>query len=150
MISMLYGSGIRISELVRMRIRDIDFPSLSVRVVNAKQNKDRITVFSESLAEDLKAIVGGRDGGEFVFLTMNHEPYTRRTVQAVFARAVQGSGIQKHASCHTLRHSFATTLLGNGIDIRAIRDLLGHQSVKTTMIYLHVTEKSARKIKSPL
>jgi site-specific recombinase XerD len=68
----------------------------------------------------------------------------------VFDKAVKASGIQKHASCHTLRHSFATSLLGNGIDIRAIRDLLGHQSVKTTMIYLHVTEKTARRIRSPL
>jgi integrase/recombinase XerD len=150
MISMLYGSGIRISELVRMRIRDLDFPSLTVRIVNAKQNKDRITVFAESLGDALKALVRGRDGMEYVFLTMNGKPYTRRTVQAVFARALRESGIQKRASCHTLRHSFATTLLGNGIDIRAIKDLLGHQSVKTTMIYLHVTEKSARKIRSPL
>jgi integrase/recombinase XerD len=150
MISMLYGSGIRVGELVRLRIRDIDFPSLSFRVVNAKQNKDRITVFSESLVEDLKAIIGGRDGKDFVFVTMQGRPYTRRTIQAIFARAVLTSGIQKHASCHTLRHSFATSLLGNGIDIRAIKDLLGHQSVKTTMIYLHVTEKTARRIKSPL
>jgi integrase/recombinase XerD len=150
MISMLYGSGIRISELVRIRIRDLDFPSLTVRIVNAKQNKDRIAVFSESLAEELKVIVQGRDGKEYVFLTMNRRPYTRRTVQAVFARAFRESGIQKRAPCHTLRHSFATTLLSNGIDIRAIKDLLGHQSVKTTMIYLHVTEKTARKIKSPL
>jgi integrase/recombinase XerD len=150
MISMLYGSGIRIGELVRLRIRDIDFSSLSLRVVNAKHNKDRITVFAESLAEDLRALVRGRDAKEYVFLTMNSRPYNRRTVQAIFARAFQASGIQKHASCHTLRHSFATSLLGNGIDIRAIRDLLGHQSVKTTMIYLHVTEKSARKIRSPL
>jgi integrase/recombinase XerD len=150
MISMLYGSGIRIGELVRLRIGDIDFPSLSIRVVNAKQNRDRITVFAESLVDDLKALVQGRDGGEYLFLTMNHRSYNRRTVQAIFTRAFQASGIQKHASCHTLRHSFATTLLSNGIDIRAIKDLLGHQSVKTTMIYLHVTEKTARKIKSPL
>jgi site-specific recombinase XerD len=150
MISMLYGSGIRVGELVRLRIQDIDFPSLSIRIVNAKQNKDRITVFSESLAEDLKVLVQGRDGKEYVFVTMSSKPYSRRTVQNVFDKAVKASGIQKHASCHTLRHSFATSLLGNGIDIRAIRDLLGHQSVKTTMIYLHVTEKSARKVKSPL
>lgn len=150
MISMLYGSGIRLGELVRLRIRDIDFRTLSFRVVNAKQNKDRITVFSETLAEDLKALVRGRAGHEHVFLTVNGHPYNRRTVQAIFERAFRASGIQKHASCHTLRHSFATSLLGNGIDIRAIRDLLGHQSVKTTMIYLHVTEKTARRIKSPL
>lgn len=150
MISMLYGSGIRIGELVRLRIRDIDFPSLSIRVINAKQNKDRITVFAESLADDLKTLVRGRAAHEHVFLTMSGRPYNRRTVQAIFARAFQESGIQKHASCHTLRHSFATSLLGNGIDIRAIRDLLGHQSVKTTMIYLHVTEKTARTIRSPL
>jgi integrase/recombinase XerD len=93
MISMLYGSGIRVSELVRSRIRDLDFPSLTVRIVNAKQNKDRITVFAESLAEYLKAIVRGRDGNEYVFLTMNRKPYTRRTVQAVFARAFGESGI---------------------------------------------------------
>lgn len=150
MIAMLYGSGIRLGELVRLRIRDIDFRSLSFRVVNAKQNKDRITVFSQSLVDDLSALVRGRGADEYVFLTKNHRPYHRRTVQAIFARAYQASGIQKHASCHTLRHSFATTLLENGIDIRAIKDLLGHQSVKTTMIYLHVTERSARKIRSPL
>jgi site-specific recombinase XerD len=150
MISMLYGSGIRLGELVRLRIRDIDFRSLSFRVVNAKRNKDRITVFSETLSEDLQALVRGRPADEYVFLTMNGGPYNRRTVQAIFDRAFQASGIQKHASCHTLRHSFATSLLGNGIDIRAIKDLLGHQSVKTTMIYLHVTEKTARRIKSPL
>jgi site-specific recombinase XerD len=150
MISMLCGSGIRESELVRLRIRELDFPSLTVRIVNAKQNKDRITVFAESPAESLKAIMQGRDGNEYVFLTMNRKLYTRRTVQAVFAKAFRESGIQKRASCHTLRHSFATTLLSNGIDIRAIKDLLGHQSVKTTMVYLHVTEKTARKIRSPL
>ncbi len=150
MISMLYGSGIRIGELVRLRIRDLDFSSLSLRVVNAKQNRDRITVFAESMAEELKALVRGRDASEYLFVTMNGRPYNRRTVQAIFARAFSASGIQKHASCHTLRHSFATSLLGNGIDIRAIRDLLGHQSVKTTMIYLHVTESSARKVRSPL
>ena len=150
MISMLYGSGIRIGELVRIRVRDLDFSSLTVRIVNAKQNKDRITVLAESLAEELKALVQDRDGKEYVFLTMNHRPYTRRTVQTIFSRALRESGLQKKASCHTLRHSFATTLLSNGIDIRAIKDLLGHQSVKTTMIYLHVTEKSARKIRSPL
>jgi integrase/recombinase XerD len=150
MVSMLYGSGLRVGELVRMKIKDIDFTSLTIRIVNAKQNKDRITVFAGSLIEGLKAMVKGRDGNEYVFLTMNRKPYTRRTVQAIFSRALQQSGIQKRASCHTLRHSFATTLLSNGIDIRAIRDLLGHQSVKTTMIYLHVTEKTTRKIKSPL
>jgi site-specific recombinase XerD len=150
MISMLYGSGIRVGELVRLRIRDIDFPSLSIKIVNAKQNKDRITVFSEMQANALKALVQGRGGNEYVFETMYRKPYARRTVQAVFDKAVKASGIQKHASCHTLRHSFATSLLGNGIDIRAIRDLLGHQSVKTTMIYLQVTEKTARKIRSPL
>ena len=113
MISMLHGSGIRVGELVRLRIGDIDFPSLSMRIVKAKQNKDRITVFSESLAEDLKTLVRGRDGKEYVFVTMNCKPYARRTVQAVFDKAVKASGIQKHASCRTLRHSFATSLLGN-------------------------------------
>ncbi len=150
MISMLFGSGLRVSELVRIKIRDLDFPSLTVRIVNSKQNKDRITVFSEALAAELKALVRDRDGKEFLFLTQSRKPYTKRTVQAIFAHAYEGSGIQKRASCHTLRHSFATALLSNGIDIRSIKDLLGHKSVKTTMIYLHVTERTAAKIKSPL
>jgi integrase/recombinase XerD len=150
MISMLFGSGLRISELVRIRVRDLDFTSLTARIVNAKQNKDRITIFSESLADELMALVQGREGKEFLFLTISHKPYTRRTVQTIFTRAFKESGIQKRASCHTLRHSFATTLLSNGIDIRSIKDLLGHKSVKTTMIYLHVTEKTSKKIKSPL
>jgi integrase/recombinase XerD len=150
MISMLFGSGLRVGEIVRIKIRDLDFPSLTVRIVNSKQNKDRITVFSEALAAELKALVLNRDGREFLFLTQNGKPYTKRTVQAIFSHAYAGSGIQKRASCHTLRHSFATTLLSNGIDIRSIKDLLGHKSVKTTMIYLHVTEKTAARIKSPL
>jgi len=150
MISMLFGSGLRVGEIVRIRIRDLDFPSLTLRIVNAKQNKDRITVFSESLAAELKSLVQNREGKEFLFLTQSGKPYTKRTVQAVFARAYAGSGIQKHASCHTLRHSFATTLLSNGIDVRAIKDLLGHKSIKTTMIYLHVTERTAARIRSPL
>jgi integrase/recombinase XerD len=150
MISMLFGSGLRVGEIVRIRIRDLDFPSLTVRIVNAKQNKDRITVFSESLVAELKALLQGREGKEFLFLTQGGTPYTRRTVQAVFAHAYATSGLQKRASCHTLRHSFATALLGNGVDVRSIKDLLGHKSIKTTMIYLHVTERTAARIKSPL
>jgi site-specific recombinase XerD len=150
MISMLFGSGLRVGEIVRIKIRDLDFTSLTVRIVNAKQNKDRITVFSDTLADELRGIVKDRDGKEFLFITQNGEPYTKRTVQAIFTHAFEGSGIQKRASCHTLRHSFATTLLSNGIDIRSIKDLLGHKSVKTTMVYLHVTERTLRRIKSPL
>jgi integrase/recombinase XerD len=150
MISMLFGSGLRVGELVKIKIRDLDFNSLTVRIVNAKQNKDRITVFSEGLVEDLKKLVQGRSPKEHLFKTQNGDMYTRRTVQAIFRRAFDSSGIQKKASCHTLRHSFATALLTNGIDIRSIKDLLGHKSIKTTMIYLHVTEKSAKRIKSPL
>ena len=100
--------------------------------------------------QDLKALVQGRDGKEYVFRDDERPALRPADRPGHLHRAVKASGIQKHASCHTLRHSFATSLLGNGIDIRAIRDLLGHQSVKTTMIYLHVTEKSARKIRSPL
>jgi integrase/recombinase XerD len=150
MISMLFGSGLRVGELVKIRIRDVDFDSLTVRIVNAKQNKDRITVFSEGLVEGLKSLVKGRDPKAHLFQTQNNEMYTKRTVQTVFRRAFDSSGIQKKASCHTLRHSFATALLTNGIDIRSIKDLLGHKSIKTTMIYLHVTERSSKKIKSPL
>jgi integrase/recombinase XerD len=150
MISMLFGSGLRVGEIVRIRIRDLDFSSLKVRIVNAKQNKDRITIFSESLVAELKSLVQGRDGKEHLFLTQSGAPYNRRTVQAIFAHAYAASGLQKRASCHTLRHSFATSLLSNGIDVRAIKDLLGHKSIKTTMIYLHVTDRTAARIRSPL
>jgi integrase/recombinase XerD len=150
MISMLFGSGLRISELIHLRICDVDFNALTLKIVNAKQNKDRITVFSESLAPKLKLLTEGRTGQGYLFVTQAGVPYKRRTIQTIFSRALQESGLQKKASCHTLRHSFATSLLNNGIDIRSIKDLLGHKSVKTTMIYLHVTERSSKKIKSPL
>lgn len=150
MISMLFGSGLRVGELVKIKVRDLDFDSLTVRITNAKQNRDRITVFSEGMVESLKELAQDRAPKDYLFKTMNGDMYTRRTVQAIFNRAFEASGIQKKASCHTLRHSFATALLGNGIDIRSIKDLLGHKSVKTTMIYLHVTEKTAKKIRSPL
>jgi site-specific recombinase XerD len=150
MISMLFGSGLRVGEVVRLKVKDIDFNSLTIRIVNAKQNKDRITVFAESLVEGLKEIAQSREGKNFLFVTRFNKPYTKRTVQAIFGRALTASNIKKEASCHTLRHSFATTLLANGIDIRSIKDLLGHKSVKTTMIYLHVTDRMSKRIKSPL
>ena len=89
-------------------------------VPQALTNKERITVFSESLVEDLKSLVKGREGAGYLFVTQTGKPHTRRTVQAIFSRALKESGLQKKASCYTLRHSFATTLLNNGTDIRSI------------------------------
>jgi len=150
MIGLIYAAGLRVSEVVKLKIKDLDFDSLRIYIRQGKGKKDRITLLSEKLVEPLNRTIIGRKAGEYVFLTLHNRKYTIRTVQTIFNNALKRSNVQKHASCHTLRHSFATHLLEHGANIKSIKDLLGHRSVKTTMIYVHVAEKLTSRIKSPL
>ena len=190
--ALLYGSGLRLSECLNLRIKDIDFSNYQIVVRNAKGNKDRITLLPDSIVPELKLQVnkclllhkedllakGGfvklpnalalkypnanrSEGWQFLFPSQNtyydkdlkqkfrhhiHESVIQKAIKI----AINDSKIFKHAGCHTLRHSFATNLLQNGYDIRTIQELLGHKSVKTTMIYTHVIKKGGFGVKSPL
>ena len=146
-----YSSGLRVGEVVRLRVNDIDSDRMLIHVVQGKGRKDRYTVLSEVALKALREYA--REYKPVTWLFPGEEAgshITERTVQRVFENTKDKAGIQKKVSVHTLRHSFATHLLEGGIDLRYIQELLGHQSSKTTDIYTHMTEKGIKNILSPL
>jgi integron integrase len=192
MASLMYGTGMRLMECLRLRVQDVDFGTNEILVRNGKGAKDRVTMLPAALAEPLaRQLRRARtvhtrdlaDGFGAVLLpdalarkypTAPWEwrwqwvfPQGRRwrnactgeqgrhhvhptIVQRDMREAVRRAGIEKHAGCHTLRHSFATHLLESGYDIRTIQELLGHSNVSTTMIYTHVLNKGGSGVQSPL
>lgn len=150
LISLSYGSGLRVSEIVNLKIKDLILEELTIHIKQAKGKKDRITIFPEKLKNDINILVTLRDKNEYVFASERGGKLTERTAQKIFENALKRSDIQKDASFHSLRHSFATHLLENGVDVRYVQELLGHANIRTTQIYTHVTNPSIRNIKSPL
>ena len=192
MASLLYGSGLRLIECVRLRVKDVDLERRQLFVREGKGSKDRMTPLAESAVEPLHRHLErvrsihetdlARGAGsvflpyalsrkyvnaprewiwQYVFpaekLSVDprtgevrrhhiHESFLQRAVK----EAVRRARIQKHATCHTLRHSFATHLLMSGYDIRTVQDLLGHRDVATTMIYTHVLKRGGLAVRSPL
>ena len=192
MASLLYGSGLRLMECVRLRVKDLDFEYNQIVIRDAKGQKDRVTMLPVSLKDpfhrhlekvkaiherDLKAGFGRVNlpfalnrkylnadrewGWQYVFPASKryrdlrtgkvvryhiHKSVLQRAVKS----AIRQTGITKHGSCHTFRHSFATHLLEDGYDIRTVQELLGHKDVSTTMIYTHVLNKGGKAVRSPL
>lgn len=154
MISLLYSSGLRVSEVVVIRVKDLDFEHLTLTVRQGKGKKDRVTIFSESIASLVQEFCFDKGPGDYLFIRqgdkdMKHH-VTVRTVQNAFFRALKKSGVKKVASCHSLRHSFATHLLESGVSVRHIQELLGHKHINTTTIYTKVAHPALSGIKSPL
>ncbi len=192
MVKLLYGSGLRLMECVRLRVKDLDFDQHIILVRDGKGAKDRVTILPESLStplqehlqrvrlihqQDLQAGYGSvylpyalarkypnaaREWiWQYVFPSdrLSTDPrtgITRRhhidpsTLQKAVRKAAKLAGINKHVTCHTFRHSFATRLLEAGYDIRTVQELLGHKDVKTTMIYTHVLNRGGVAVRSPL
>ncbi|MBI5754827.1 tyrosine-type recombinase/integrase [Candidatus Peregrinibacteria bacterium] len=150
LLSLAYGSGLRVSEVIDLKVKDVDFSELTIHLKEAKGKKDRITVFPEKLIMDMRNLSAGKDGNEFLFSSERGGKLTTRTAQKIFENALQKTGIQKGATFHSLRHSFATHLLENGVDVRYVQELLGHHNIRTTQIYTRVTNPGLKKIKSPL
>lgn len=192
MASLLYGSGLRLMEAVRLRVKDVDFDYRQVVVRDGKGGKDRVTPLPASIEDALKAQIDrvARQHHEdlqagygtvylpnalatkyvnaqrelawqYVFPSqrLSRDPRSGETqrhhinekgLQQAVKRAVRRAGINKKASCHTLRHSFATHLLERGSDIRTVQELLGHKNVQTTMLYTHVLKRGGHGVVSPL
>lgn len=191
-VKLLYGSGLRITECLRLRVHDLDFQMRALTVRDGKGGKDRVTTFPEKLTQllqehlhrtrliheqDLKEGFGavylpnalerkyssaGKEWGwQYVFPaterstdprsgTVRRHHLDPSSINHAVRVAVKAAGIDKHASAHTFRHSFATHLLQRGTDIRTIQALLGHQDVATTMIYTHVLQQGGQGVRSPL
>jgi len=149
LLSLAYGAGLRVNEIVGLKIQDLDFDELTIHIKQAKGQKDRISVIPGSIVDKLRNLIAGKGNNDFVFTSERGGKLTTRTAQKVFENALQTSGIQKNATFHSLRHSFATHLLENGTDIRYVQELLGHQNIRTTQRYTQVTNPQLKNIKSP-
>jgi len=189
---LLYGSGLRLLEALRLRIQDVDFGRREVLARRAKGGKDRRTMLPAVLLSPLLRQVdearrvhrldvaagfgevwmpdalarkypaaAREDGWQYVFPArhrqadpsdgvMRRHHVDESTVQRALKKAVRASGVAKPATCHTLRHSFATHLIEAGHDIRTVQELLGHSDVSTTQVYVHVLNRGARGVRSPL
>ena len=190
-VQLLYGTGMRLLEALRLRVKDVDFGANQITVREGKGDRDRLTMLPQRLkgrllshlaevrvqherdialgagwvalpgAVGVKYIQAGREWGwQWVFPASrchdDAETGQRRrhhlhetVVQRAFKQSVRAAGISKPASCHTLRHSFATHLLESGYDIRTVQELLGHRNVATTMIYTHVLNRGGMGVRSP-
>jgi integron integrase len=189
---LLYGSGLRVMECLRLRVKDIDFDQHQIIVRCGKGDKDRDTILPDSLIAPLRRQLrharalhqndleqgcgrvylpyalarkypnAAREWGwQYVFPSpklsldprsneMRRHHLDRSGLQKALRTAARTAGINKPVGCHTLRHSFATHLLEQGYDLRTIQELLGHNSVETTMIYTHVIKRGGMAVRSPL
>jgi site-specific recombinase XerD len=147
---LIYSAGIRLGEAVNLRITDIDSKRKMIIIRNGKGKKDRYSLLSDTLLELLRKYYRVYKPKVWLFEGQFGGPYSDKSIQTIFKKAWQKSGIRKKATVHTLRHSFATHLLEHGTDIRYIQELLGHANTKTTLIYTHITKTGFDKIKSPL
>jgi site-specific recombinase XerD len=146
-----YSSGLRVSEVVRLRVPDVDYERKTIKIRQGKGRKDRLTLLSDIAITILQRYIQQEKPTLWLFPGQTDGSHlTERSVQKVFEQALASSGVMKKVSVHSLRHSFATHLLEGGIDLRYIQELLGHQSSSTTERYTHVSIKDVRRIKSPL
>ncbi len=149
-IYLIYSTGMRLSEVINLKLTDIDSKRHTVTIKEGKGNKDRISLLSEKVLELLRDYYKEYRPSIWMFEGQKGGKYSSKSVQKIFQTALLNSGVKKHASVHTLRHSFATHLLEHGTDLRYIQELLGHKNSKTTEIYTHVTNKGLEKIHSPI
>jgi integrase/recombinase XerD len=149
-VSLLYSAGLRRSELLNLKTTDIDSKRMLIFVGSAKGNKDRYTILSETVLEDLRIYFKEWRPKHFLFEGIKGYQYSTTSVANIVTKAALKANIKKRITPHMLRHSFATHLLENNTDLRYIQTLLGHSSSVTTEIYTQVATKNLQKIKSPL
>lgn len=146
---LIYSAGLRLGELLELKIGDINSEAMKIYVRQGKGKKDRYIMLSENVLSLLREYYKVYKPKDYIFEGQSGGKYSPKSVQSVFKTAIKKAGIKKKATVHTLRHSFATHLLDDGTDIRYIQELLGHKRIETTQIYTHVSSYSINKIKSP-
>jgi integrase/recombinase XerD len=149
-VQLLYGSGLRRSELLNLKLHDIDSKRMLVRVVGSKGNKDRLTLLSKTALNDLRKYYTKYEPHIYLFEGKKGIKYSGASVLKIVKTAAEKARIRTTVTPHVLRHSFATHLLESGTDLRQIQVLLGHGSTKTTEIYTHVATNTFESIKNPL
>ena len=145
-IVLLYSAGLRVSELINLRFEDIDFYRNIIHIKKGKGSKDRITLLSKKA----KSFLRDYGLGSGLIFNTKARKYSIRAVESIIKKTAKKAGIIKNVTPHILRHSFATHLLENGIDLRIIQKLLGHSRLETTQVYTHVSKAGITKIKSPI
>lgn len=151
LLGMLYGSGLRMNESRMLKLTDIDSHRMQVHVRQGKGRKDRYVVLSRLLLKGLRQHY--RENKPRVYLFEGQtpgKPMGERSIQWIIDEAVQKAGIQKAATCHTLRHSFGTHLLENGADLFSVKEQLGHARIDSTLEYLHIAQVTPKRVESPL
>ncbi len=150
LLSLIYSAGLRVSEVCKLRISDVDFHRKQLHIRESKNNKSRYVVLSHYIAKGLKQYIEGAKPKEYLFNgRQKGKPLGHSAVQQSFRLAMKKAGISKEACVHTLRHSFATHLLEQGVDIVTIKEQLGHAHIQTTMMYLHVARVNRTLPRSP-
>ena len=149
-ILLWYWAWLRVSDIINLKIWDFDLENLTIHIKWWKWNKDRITIFSESLKKDIIQLSWLKRWNELLIESERWWKLTTRSIQKIFSEALKKSQIKKEATFHSLRHSFATHLLENWVDIRYIQELLWHTNIRTTQIYTKVMNPKINNIKSPL
>ena len=149
-LATVYSCGLRVSELTNLKITDIDSNTMTVTIRQSKGNRDRVVVLAEKLLILLRDYFKEYKPKEYLFEGRTNGRYSERSVQQLLKQLLAKLKINKQGSVHSLRHSYATHLIEQGTDVRFVKDLLGHKSIKTTLIYTHLTDPAKRKIKSPL
>jgi len=151
LLAFAYGGGFRMNEIRLLKIADVDLHRKQVHIRQGKGKKDRYVVLSNLLAQKFEYYLKTVKPQVYLFEGQTPcEPMGERSVQYVINEALQKTDIKKQVSMHTLRHSFATHLMEDGIDIHSIQHLLGHSDIRTTIVYLHVAQIKPRLAHSPL
>jgi site-specific recombinase XerD len=149
-LSLIYSAGLRVGELCKLKIADVDSGRMMIHIRQSKNSKDRYVPLSELILEGLRKYYKECKPVVWLFNGKNNNVgISPKGVQSVMRKAVKSSKILKDVSVHTLRHSYATHLLEEGMDIVSIKELLGHARIETTMVYLHVAKPNRSNLFSP-
>ena len=147
---LLYGCGLRVGEVIELRIKDVNSDQMLLHINMAKENKDRIVKLPKTVLDDLRSYYMKYKPKDFLFEGQNKPFYSAKSIQNFIKKYAFKAKITKTVTPHMLRHSYATHLVESGVDIRFVKELLGHNSIKTTEIYTHIPDIAKSKFMSPI